>query len=312
MEKNIGFNDKYNFGVEIEFANDNRTLSEIYRNSINNLLPIRYLINHKKYDITFDRWILDEDPTVTKIVSDNYYGGEISSRILSDNVDSWKELKKICELLKNNKSYIDMYCGEHINIDISRYLDNPKFFEVLYKFLIVYEPEIDIFFRGDKNYIRNTTYGFANNMRDRLFANIKKVDFNSKYYIDNIRYKSRSFKISDGISLYKLYKSNLMEIRYPNGTLNPDVIQNNINFSLSILSAIENDKIDLDFLNYLIKEGKEDDFMFRYNFFCYFNDCSKLDSLLNQICQNEKSRVNFTKQYQKILTKEYNMSNKEL
>ena len=297
MEKNIGFNDKYNFGVEIEFANDNRTLSEIYKNSISYLIPIRYLINHKKFDTTFDHWILDEDPTVTKIVSDNYYGGEISSRILSDNVDSW---------------YIDMYCGEHINIDISRYLDNPKFFEILYKLLIVYEPEIDIFFRGEKNYIRNTKYGFANNMRDRLFANIKKVDFNSKYYIDNIRYKSRSFKISDGISLYKLYKSNLMEIRYPNGTLNPDVIQNNINFSLSILSAIENDKIDLDFLNYLIKEGKEDDFMFRYNFFCYFNDCSKLDSLLNQICQNEKSRVNFTKQYQKILTKECNISNKEL
>ena len=72
MEKNIGFNDKYNFGVEIEFANDNRTLSEIYKNSISYLIPIRYLINHKKFDTTFDHWILDEDPTVTKIVSDNY------------------------------------------------------------------------------------------------------------------------------------------------------------------------------------------------------------------------------------------------
>ena len=47
MEKNIGFNDKYKFGVEIEFANDEKILDEIYYDSLKYFIPIKFQINHK-------------------------------------------------------------------------------------------------------------------------------------------------------------------------------------------------------------------------------------------------------------------------
>lgn len=304
MEKNIGFNDKYNFGVEIEFANKEKTLSEIYDKSKEYIPSLKFLFNHKSYDNSFNCSILDEDTSVTTVNHKEFYGGEISSRILSDDYDSWNEIEKICKLLIDNNSFIDCNCGEHINIDISRYLENPNFFETLYKLLLVYEPEIELFYNGEKNYTRETKYRYACSMRKRLFDNIEKVDFNNRYFIDNIRHKSRAFRINDGLSFYKLYNcGKLIEIRYPNGTLNPDIIQNNINFSLSILSAIEDKKIDIDLLNYLIEQAKQDQSIFNDNFNLYFQASPKIDSLLNQICQNEKSRDNFTQQYQKILTR---------
>ena len=303
MEKNIGFNDKYKFGIEIEFANDEKILDEIYYDSLKYFIPIKFQINHKLYLNFFNRWILDHDLSVSKNINGKYYGGEVSSRILTDDIESWKELKKICKLLKSNNSYIDTHCGGHINIDISSYLNNPKFFEVLYKTIIVYEDEISKFYMGDMYKIRDSKEKYAKSMKDRLFNNINKVNFYNKDFIENIRENSLSFRIEDGINFFKLYKSSLMEIRYPNSSLNPNIIQNNINFSLSILSAIEDKKIDIDLLNYLIEKAKQDQSIFNDNFNLYFQASPKIDSLLNQICQNEKSRDNFTQQYQKILTR---------
>ena len=303
MEKNIGFNDKYKFGVEIEFANDEKILDEIYYDSLKYFIPIKFQINHKLYLIFFNRWILDHDLSVSKNINGKYYGGEVSSRILTDDIESWKELKKICKLLKSNNSYIDTHCGGHINIDISSYLNNPKFFEVLYKTIIVYEDEISKFYMGDMYKIRDSKEKYAKSMKDRLFNNINKVNFYNKDFIENIRENSLSFRIEDGINFFKLYKSSLMEIRYPNSSLNPNIIQNNINFSLSLISAIGEDKIDLDFLNYLIKAAKKNKEIFYNDFNNYFEKNKKFDYLINQISLNENSKNNFNSQYQKVLKK---------
>lgn len=303
MEKNIGFNDKYKFGVEIEFANDEKILDEIYYDSLKYFIPIKFQINHKLYLNFFNRWILDHDLSVSKNINGKYYGGEVSSRILTDDIESWKELKKICKLLKSNNSYIDTHCDGHINIDISSYLNNPKFFEVLYKTIIVYEDEISKFYMGDMYKIRDSKEKYAKSMKDRLFNNINKVNFYNKDFIENIRENSLSFRIEDGINFFKLYKSSLMEIRYPNSSLNPNIIQNNINFSLSLISAIGEDKIDLDFLNYLIKAAKKNKEIFYNDFNNYFEKNKKFDYLINQISLNENSKNNFNSQYQKVLKK---------
>lgn len=45
----------------------------------------------------------------------------------------------------------------------------------------------------------------------------------------------------------------MLEIRYPNGTLNEKNIQNNINFSLKLVNAIANNKFDNEELTKLVQ-----------------------------------------------------------
>lgn len=42
----IGFDDKYKFGLEIEFANEEQDLNQIYSELVSEKLPVKFLNNH--------------------------------------------------------------------------------------------------------------------------------------------------------------------------------------------------------------------------------------------------------------------------
>ena len=290
----IGVPKDYRYGIEIEFADVN--LFHIYSKLLKQCLPVLYREDHKLYDLDFSDWYLDIDPTVTVTKNHVAYGGELSSKILKDTPEDWKEIKKICETLRENGATINPFCGFHMTVDGKPFM-NPKFLETLYKLLIVYEIDMSLFYMGDHYFMRKTKDEFAKNMSLRLLKNISQVDFHN---IDSVFFKSDCFTSRDGINFSKWKDRGLIEFRYPNGCMDEEVIQNMLNFTLKLISAISQDKIDLDYLNYMVSVLKDDPF-FVIECQNYIDNPSSFFSLIDVISTSETDQDDFKKQYQKVI-----------
>lgn len=284
-----------NFGTELEFARAN--LDKLKKAFANTTLPVKDIYSHKNLDnLKYDIWYLDEDSTVTDKTTKT--GGELSSRILTNTKSDWCELKEICELLINNMATIDENCSTHINIDIRDLINNAKFWEIFLKIIALMEEEIKLFYMGDKYFIRKTKAEYARNIGFYLIQYINKINFKDP----DFNYKMRQshlfartlFTKKDGIHLAK----DRMEIRYPNGSLNPYTIQNYINFSLKLVDSILKNKWDLEELNFKINHELEE-----MNFLLPESGNYKLfERLVEKISVDKEDEECFTKQFEKVLS----------
>lgn len=297
----IGFDDKYNFGLELEFANSTHDLNEIYYDLLVEALPVKFITNHTLHIpelLDYKSWYLDIDASVTINSKERLFGGELSSKIMTDNIKDWKEVEKICKLLKEAKSYPGSYCSEHITVDIKEQLQDKKFIETLYKIITLFETDISLFYMGDEYEERKTAKKYASKMSISLLKNIRTIDFSTDS-LENIIEKSNSFKRKNGINLAKRNQG-LIEIRYPNATLNIETILNNVKFTLSLIDAISENKFDIEYLDYLIDELETDGtFLLRY--FHNFEDEELFDYLLNTISKTTADKEDFMKQYTKVI-----------
>lgn len=295
---NIGLDKKYNFGTEIEFAGIN--LNIIYKNLIKNGIDTEYILDHKIKNCTFEKWVLDIDSSISMTYGKDIIGGELSIKIFKDQKTDWLELKKVCEVLKQSNAQIDQYCSNQITIDANNFYNNKKFLETLYKMILVYEKELETFYMGDKYYIRKGKDLYAKSMQKDLLEKMDTIDFDKDYIFNsnkrllNIIYNpSPTFMGNQGINLQKLLTKHLIEIRYPNGSLNEKTIQNNINFSLKLIDSILENKFDKDLLEYEVTKIKND-----------FNlklDKTKFYQLTEIISQNSNDKDDFEEQFQKVL-----------
>lgn len=284
-----------NFGIELEFAGAN--LDKLIEAFATTSLPVKYVYSHKSLDnLKYNIWYLDEDSTVTD--KETKTGGELSSRILTNAKNDWCELKEICEFLINNMSTIDENCSTHINIDIRDLINNAKFWETLLKIIALMEEEIKLFYMGEKYFIRKTKSEYARSLRFYLIQYINKVNFKDH----NFNYKMRQYPIcartlftnKDGIHLTK----GRVEIRYPNGSLNPYIIQNYINFSLKLVDSILRNKWDLEELTFKINHELEE-----MNFLLPEDGNYKLfEQLVEKISIDKEDENCFIKQYEKVLS----------
>ena len=95
----IGLGTKDMFGTELEFFG--AYLIEVCASLKCKELPYRFALNHKSRGFTkYDEWYVDIDSTVTNKENNEFLGGEISSRILTDKKKIWLELKEVCDALK--------------------------------------------------------------------------------------------------------------------------------------------------------------------------------------------------------------------
>ncbi|HPF82985.1 MAG TPA: hypothetical protein PLV83_02295, partial [Bacilli bacterium] len=98
------------------------------------------------------------------------------------------------------------------------------------------------------------------------------------------------------ISFFNLHKNrpfHTIEVRCPNGTINPLIWENNINFFTKLLLATTNNKKDWDLINYLYQESKNncrEDYEFNID---------KATDLVDFVFDDEIDKNDFMIQYEK-------------
>lgn len=298
----LGLGDKYRFGTEIEFSN--AKLKELEEKFIKEKLPVKYVLEHKDSHPDYSVWYLDGDITVSRYIDGGFNGGELSSRILFDQEEYWMELRNICSILRNSNSIITDKCSNHITIDLSNLKEEAYFFEIFSKLIALYETELEIFYMGDSYLDRETKTKYASNMSFALLRKINSIDFSKKNFLQELKFKGIStFSIRDAINLscyeqsnYKIGKT--IEIRYPNGTLNEKTIQNNINFSLKLIYAIERELFDKERLTYLIKRMEKDGIKYSISKEPNYND---FENIVKIIATSSEDRQDFMYQYEQVV-----------
>lgn len=299
---NIGLGNKYLFGTEIEFTSVYLNhLVRVFRNTTS--LPVKYVLHHKSAGfIKYDEWCLDIDSTVTKGVNSQFFGGELSSRILTDKRKAWIELKDICDVLKVAGAGINENCSNHVRINLSSISDERYFFEVLSKLIALYESDIRLFYMGDDYCVRRTSFEYAKTLAYHLLNYINDVDFSQPDFYYKFRNNNgiTLFSRRDSINLQDYEDKRLMEFRYANGTIKEKTIQNNINFLLKLVDAIErkvfdpqeltrkiSDNQDELYMRSLLDEPKHDEFEY----------------LARAIATSEEDIDDFMTQYEHVLLK---------
>lgn len=295
---------KYLFGSELEFTGVYISeLSKIFRSTH---LPVRFALNHKSRGYTkYDEWYLDIDSTVTKNENHEYLGGELSSRILTDKKNIWIEIKDICDILKSVNASSNENCSNHVRVNLSSISDERYFFEVLSKLIVLYESDIRLYYMGDDYLVRRTSFEQARTLGYHLLSYINDVDFSDPDYFYRFRNNGITlFSRRDAINLQEYESKKLVEIRYPNGTIKEKTIQNNINFSLKLVDAIERKVFDPKELTQKI-EDKKDELSMQLLFDEISHD--NFESLVKSIATSSEDIDDFMSQYEHVLSRKPNL-----
>lgn len=224
----LNIDNNYTFGTEIEVENANE-------NSIRNDMDLKDI---KSY------WKIKRDNTLI-------CGLELNSPIMVDTLTCWKDLKNVCEILKRN-SYIDKNCGAHIHIGTNILKDDNQFFLDFIYFWSVYENIIFRFSYGEYLNGRPNIQSYAPSVR-KSFDKYYQENYNRNYsFMHHI--KLFSFEKNQSVNFKNINNpkvdKNTIEFRCPNGTYNPIIWQNNINFFMKILLFLQNkENINYDILN---------------------------------------------------------------
>lgn len=199
------------FGVEIEFEYANM-------NKLRNLLEVNGIT-----------WTLAYDYSLND-------GAELDSPVLTDKETSYKQISKVCNVVKQCATSGPSSAG-HIHIG-SHILKNYKSWYNFLKLWMIYENVIYRFLYGEYLTPRERILKYAFPIQRLLNADFKKLHKNNdslKELISTIsheRYQGVNFK---RVTSYQYEENNTIEFRAPNATLNPTIWQNNINFLTKLL-----------------------------------------------------------------------------
>lgn len=227
-------NDKLTFGVEIEFESCS---IESIRNAMNNDL---------------EDWILKKDHSLKS-------GGEVNSPILMDSVEDWKNLRSICNILKEKHATATENCGAHIHFGSDIFGNNFDNWLTLIKCWTVYEKVLYRVSYGAMDRARRPLKKYAPPVANTLNNIVKELkDCSDASYLiaklnENISKRSginfKGVNVNNPNSI-----KNTIEIRCPNGTIEEVFWQNNINIFGKLLCAIKDNRIDIELLdNYISK-----------------------------------------------------------
>lgn len=299
--ESIGANN-YLFGTELEFKSVYLSKVCEYLRSI--YFPFRFTLCHKTRGFTkYDEWYIDIDNTVSKREGLEFLGGEASSRILKDEISTWKEIKDLCDCLRLLGAYIDGKCSNHVRVNLKDLKNERYFFEVLAKLIAIYETDIRLFYMGDKYLIREEIYDHARPMGWHLLDYINKVDFSGKDIFYDFKRNPHNginyFSRSDGINIQEYLEKRLIEFRYANGSIDEVTIQNNINFTIKLVDAIKRELFDPKELTYIIEHNND---LLRNNDLFGFETPSNFEILVSTISTSSEDVNYFNTQYERVLS----------
>ncbi len=180
-------------------------------------------------------WSLEYESTLVN-------GDEMKSPILRGN-DSWNDLKEICNVLKQYYT-IKKTCGGHIHIGTQVLGDKKVSWQNFCKLWTSYENIIYRFTAGE--YLNTRKYAFC--YAKPLAKDIQFYKQENEYHIQGLFTKDKGVSFKNVKGFEEIF-NNTIEFRCPNGTLEPVVWQNNIQFFLQFLNYCKNSNFDYDVVN---------------------------------------------------------------
>ena len=324
FRKKLNFSSLYSFGNEIEVNN-------MFKNE-NELLVEKFNDKHSLFDD--DKFVIHDEPTAD---------AEIATPILTNQQYDWCHLKSMYEELIKCEAEIGNNTASHIHVG-THFINTPEKLALLLKTLVVFQPIIYKFGYGygDKprdfivaSYDANNHCMFMTPGRVEKFVdclehfNYKSksnmyqnyYDFTGGYYSFRPVFSLTNFNFANFFYPFDSSTPNYndhMEIRCFNGTLDPVIVQNNINLIVNILRAVNEDTIDKEYIEreydrYLDTNRYDFDFtggFFRntftvddYNKILFsFNevDLEKAIKLADMIYTTDIDKLLFLKQYLKL------------
>ena len=282
LRKKLGFDESVTFGLEIEFEN---AMKKKINKSLRTLFP--------------------GDDIRCRTDDSLIFGAEISSPILKDEEETWKNLDIICNML-NSASKVGKNSGGHIHIGTQVLGSDRKSWLNFLKIWSVYENIIFRFSYGNFLSARPCISRYAMPIAKSLWDYYEKLN-NDNSSLDKIIYSVSGQKYQavnfNNIFINKcddFYQKNTIEFRCPNGSLDSVIWQNNVNLFVNLLNCCRNSTFDDD----LVDKKYDKISNIQSNLSCY-NEMY-LDQVLefcDMIFSNNYDKVYFLKQYFKSFQK---------
>ena len=325
FRKNLNFPTLYTFGNEVEF---NCFFADYLRDFVNTF-------NDKHYLYEDDRYELREEITAS---------GEVVTPILTNEQYNWAIFKMLYDSLKTGEATVADNTASHLHIG-THMINTPQELALLIKTLVVFEPIIFKFGYGlgdqPRSFIQaeygQTNYAMISSpTKVKRFVDVLENFDRTKvqemidefYAFTTIKQRYRrafNFNKYDFRKLFATTHRNEpsvydnIEIRCFNGTLWPEVVQNNINLIVGIVRAVHEGKIDekyvqreylmylkniynFDHSNAIMYDQEEID---EYNKILFgFNEINmkKAMKLADMIFDDDKDKLLFMKQYLKLFS----------
>lgn len=235
---------KESFGIEVEFVGV--ALKEV-KDKIERIRDFKY-------------WSVHEEKSVHDIIDGEIIGGEISTDILHDTERDWQKLFKLYHKLKSLGAKSTNRTALHIHVGAQILEDDIKYLKRFIKVWCIFE---DVIFRFGYN--ETSTPRSIENIN--IFAiplapNYKKVVTKHPHYFEDACVpKEFDFGKRNAVAFHNYHYptseeeiNNDIEIRCPNGTLNPLIVQNNVNFFLKLMLYVTSPRYDEKLINRLFKK----------------------------------------------------------
>lgn len=298
----LTLNDNVTFGLEFEFKTENPNLIESKLKGLCYKWIFDKMKNNRPYEYLLNRqWDFKEENSI--IVNDKLYGSEISTPILTDNIDAWKEVEDVCNLIKDNGGKIGESTAGHIHIGTQIIGNNPDAWLNFFRLYTLYEGLIYRFAFGEYESYRSKINTYAHPVANIYYEKLKKMDYSTgKHTIIKIMSEMIMPHKRSGISLYKVgqggtsFKENrTIEFRMPNASLDPVIWQNNLNVFAHLLQR-SNNELDVDLINSRLDSKIQN--LGRAEKYIEINVEEALE-FIDLVFDNNLDKLNFLRQYMK-------------
>lgn len=285
------------FGTEIEF--EGASLDGV----IDYIIYKQDSLGNKIMDFPKDstvNWDFEFDSSVETDINGILYGGEVISPVMINSNNTYIDLKKICKMLKEQNAYITDRTSNHLHVGSKCLNANPKYWLNFLTLIKCFEPELLMFAAGEDDVIRANSYNYARPIScelRQLFAENNNFDnLNSIKPLLTILDKTFRRKRSINFTYCNTTEENLkntIEFRLFNGTLNENIIQNNINLGCKTLISSRSNDFDRQYVDSF------DDINFTYDKRSYYTDVKlfRAFALCDIIFDKNIDKINFLKQY---------------
>lgn len=230
------------FGLEFEY--ENIEVCEVTKNL--------ELLKEKNKSIS--KWKNVDEISIMSYYYNKIINGEVVTDVLTDNIQTWNDIKLVLDMLKKLGGYSTEKCGTHINIGTQILGKNQTYWKNFLLLWKLYNDEIYSFCSGENKKVRENYY--IKSINNKL--TIEDI-LSFELSIDTKERRNPSFLYDKrhDISFKKCTSfncdlGNVIEIRLPNGTLNYNVVYNYTLFFIKFLLSCKQE-LDVERIIYKIQ-----------------------------------------------------------